>query len=139
MLNFKKSFLPYALLFSPVLIWGCASKRIVNTEVPQEPGAAPSANSQTLSSAHYLVQKDDCLWEIAGKNRVYGDPFQWPLLFKANRDEIQDPDLIYPRQSLLVQKGYSQEEQNEARKLAMATPKYVPHSKPRETLPLNYF
>lgn len=137
--NFNKSFLPFALLLSPVLIWGCGSKRIVNTEVPQQPGAVQTAKTQALSSSHYLVQKEDCLWEIAGKNRIYGDPFQWPMLFKANRDEIQDPDLIYPRQDLLVQKGFSPEERSEARKLAMATPKYVPHSKPRETLPLNYF
>lgn len=139
MQNFNKNYLPYVLLVTPVLIWGCANKRVASTEVPQQPNAVQSAKVQTPASSHYLVLKDDCLWEIAGKHQIYGDPFQWPLLFKANRDEIQDPDLIYPRQDLRVKKGYSSEERNGARHLAMATPKYAPHSKPRETLPVNYF
>jgi nucleoid-associated protein YgaU len=102
-----------------------------------EANAATQAPLEDMG--HYLVQKNDCLWNIAAKPRVYGDSFEWPLLFKANRDEIRDPDLIYPRQVLRVEKVRSSEEINHAREVAMATPKYVPHSKPRESLPVNYF
>ena len=24
--------------------------------------------------------------------------FAWPIIYKANRDQIKDPDLIYPKQ-----------------------------------------
>lgn len=132
-----------AILLVGALAGGCGSnKRIESAEVPAQPGLkeqAPAQEAKLEESGRYRVKKNDCLWAIAGKPGIYGDSFDWPLLFKANRDQIQDPDLIYPRQDLKVQKVYSTEEMNRARQTAMATPKYVPHSKPRETLPVDYF
>src|SRR5579883_948192 len=111
-----------------LLVCGCGEKRMVTSEVPKEPGAnenAGTGKATLAASGHYFVEKHDCLWNIAGKPRIYGDSFLWPELFKANRDQIQDPDLIYPSQDLKVGKGYSIEELNHARQMAMATPKYV--------------
>lgn len=118
---------------------GCGQKRLESTEVPKEPAAGGATPTALASSGRYLVERHDCLWTFAAKPRVYDDSFQWPILFKANRDQIQDPDLIFPRQVLKVEKGFSMEEVNRARQLASLTPKYVPHSKPREALPLDYF
>lgn len=44
----------------------------------------------------------DCLWNIAKKNYIYGDPWKWKRIYKANRDKIVDPDLIYPGQRLVI-------------------------------------
>ncbi len=44
----------------------------------------------------------DCLWNIAKKGRFYGDPWKWKRIFRANRDKIEDPDLIYPGQRLTI-------------------------------------
>ncbi len=46
----------------------------------------------------YTVSGGDSLWTISGQSEVYGDPYQWPLIYKANRDKIRDADLIYPGQ-----------------------------------------
>jgi nucleoid-associated protein YgaU len=46
----------------------------------------------------YEVVRGDCLWNIAKKDYIYNDPFQWPRIYEANKDKIKDPDLIYPRQ-----------------------------------------
>lgn len=46
----------------------------------------------------YTVMRGDNLWNISGKSEIYGDPFQWPLIYKANSDKIRDADLIYPGQ-----------------------------------------
>lgn len=125
-----------ALAAVTALSIGCGTKN-VQTEVPK---AVPTAEPvKQVSADHYTVISHDTLWGIAGKSDTYSDNFQWPLIFKANRDSIQDPDLIYPKQDFLIQKGLSSEEISSARSLAMKTPKFVPHSKPRETLPLNYF
>jgi hypothetical protein len=143
MLNRKKIIGWTGLLALAGFVCGCgAGKRMEGTEVPGKAMSneeAPAPKASWKAAGHYLVQKHDCLWAIAGQARVYGDNFEWPLLFKANRDEIKDPDLIYPRQDLRVEKGYSLEEKHHAKQMAMATPKYVPHSKPRETLPVDYF
>ena len=60
----------------------------------------------------YVVQKGDHLWGISAKPAVYGDPYQCPLLYKRNRDEIYDPDLIYPGQVLHIERDLSQTQIN---------------------------
>src|SRR3989339_322793 len=42
----------------------------------------------------------DCLWNIAGKIDIYGDPFLWPKIWQFNTDEIRNPDIIFPGQVL---------------------------------------
>jgi len=44
----------------------------------------------------------DCLWNIAKKRSIYEDPWKWKRIYKANRDKIKDPDLIYPGQRLVI-------------------------------------
>ena len=50
------------------------------------------------SDSEYTVVSGDNLWDISGKDSVYGNPYQWPLIYKANSDQIKDADLIYPGQ-----------------------------------------
>ncbi len=47
---------------------------------------------------NYTVVKGDYLWKIAKKDKFYGNGFAWPVIYNANRDQIKDPDLIYPKQ-----------------------------------------
>jgi hypothetical protein len=143
MLTLKSIFWPFAFLSMGLVAFGCGStKRIQSGEIPGQPMSNEPVAMQRpdlKASGTYIVQKRDCLWTIAAQPRVFGDSFEWPILFKTNRDQIQDPDLIYPRQDLRVDKGLSMEEMGNAKRMASATPKYVPHSKPRETLPVDYF
>jgi nucleoid-associated protein YgaU len=46
----------------------------------------------------YTVIRGDYLWRIAGKSDIYGDPFAWSRIWTTNRDQIKDPDLIFPAQ-----------------------------------------
>ena len=50
----------------------------------------------------YTVVKGDNLWNIAKKKEHYANPFAWPIIYKANRDQIKNPDLIYPKQVFRV-------------------------------------
>lgn len=43
-----------------------------------------------------IIQPGDHLWRIASQR--YGSGFQYTLIFEANKDQIRDPDLIYPGQ-----------------------------------------
>jgi nucleoid-associated protein YgaU len=51
---------------------------------------------------NYAVVKGDCLWNIAKKKDHYGNGFAWPVIYKANRDQIKNPDLIYPKQTFKI-------------------------------------
>ncbi|MGQ4808891.1 hypothetical protein NKDENANG_02286 [Candidatus Entotheonellaceae bacterium PAL068K] len=44
--------------------------------------------------------RGDTLWGISGSMSIYENPFMWPLLHRANRDQIQDPDLIFSARRL---------------------------------------
>ena len=48
------------------------------------------------------AQDRDCLWNIAGKAEIYGDPMQWPKIWQANTDIIRNPDIIHPGQVLKI-------------------------------------
>jgi hypothetical protein len=105
---------------------------------PETPKEVPAPVVENLAQK-YLVVTGDTLWDISGMKITYKDNFQWPLIFKANRDQIKDPDLIYPKQEFLIRKDWTDGDINKARKDASDTPKYVPHTQPRVTLPVDYF
>jgi len=50
----------------------------------------------------YTVVRGDHLWGIAKKKEHYGNGFAWPMIYNANRDQIKNPDLIYPAQVFKV-------------------------------------
>lgn len=39
----------------------------------------------------WAVEKD-CLWNIAGYDWIYGDPWKWRLLYDANKSKLPDPN-----------------------------------------------
>ena len=57
------------------------------------PGGGGGAGSQT-----YTVQKGDTLSHIAQHH--YGKASKWHAIFEANRDQLDNPDLIQPGQVL---------------------------------------
>ena len=48
----------------------------------------------------HVVKPGDSLSKIA--KAVYGDAGRWPEILEANRDQIQDPNLIHPGQELRI-------------------------------------
>lgn len=52
----------------------------------------------------YTVVRGDHLWGIARKPEHYGNGFAWPMIYRANRDKIKNPDLIYPKQVFSIPK-----------------------------------
>ena len=60
----------------------------------------------------YLVVGGDNLWSIAGQDTIYGNPFEWPLIYKANSGQIKDADLIFPGQYFYIPKAKGSERAN---------------------------
>ena len=64
--------------------------------------AALDAWVEAPKEINYTVVKGDCLWNIAKKSDIYSNPFAWPNIYKANRDQIKNPNLIFPGQVLKI-------------------------------------
>ncbi len=62
----------------------------------------PAAMLEEAAEMTYTVVRSDSLWDIAGYRAIYGNPYQWPLIYKANSQQIEDADLIYPDQVLMI-------------------------------------
>ena len=64
-------------------------------------GALASGPSRAEDPARvHRVQPGETLWTIAAD--AMGDPRLWPAIYRANRDQIKDPALVYPGQQLAI-------------------------------------
>ena len=66
----------------------------------------------------YSVIRGDCLWNIAKKPEHYSNGFAWPMIYKANRDQIKDPKEIFPGQVFVIPRDKKAEEMEAARQEA---------------------
>jgi nucleoid-associated protein YgaU len=73
------------------------------------PAPEPISPPKPALPAQYTVRPwaiaRDCLWNIAGRPWVYGDPTKWSLLYEANRSNMSEPnnpDLIHPGMVLII-------------------------------------
>ena len=59
-----------------------------------------SSTAPAPSGRSYPVVKGDSLSKIA--KHLYGDAQKWRKIYDANRDQIKNPDLIYPGQTFTI-------------------------------------
>ena len=127
----------FILLAALALATGCTTAKTLGTPVSAVAATeAPSSDTGTAETAEattdtgtaevaeatapeswtpspltmWVVHKGEHLWGISAHGKVYGDPYQWPLLFKRNRHQIEDADLIYPGQVLHIERDLSNAE-----------------------------
>ncbi len=67
--------------------------------------AAPVAATAggPVGSGSYVVERGNCLWRIA--RRVYGNGLRYTEIYRANRNQIRNPNLIFPGQHFTVPKS----------------------------------
>ena len=115
-----KSLASLLVVIAVVVAGGCAkSSKGTMEEEKQDNGdtvkVADSGTGDTMTKEedkmmkedHHVVFSGESLWVIAEYEDIYNDPFQWPLLYKNNIDQIEDADLIYPGQKLVVRRDES--------------------------------
>ena len=90
---------------------GCASAPEEKPAEPEqkqpEPVETKPVEPVADTTSSYQVVRGDNLWDISGKSSVYGNPYQWPLIYKANSGQIKDADLIFPGQNLTIENNPS--------------------------------
>ncbi len=78
---------------------------VIEGKITQLRGRMPAA-----VYTEYNVARGDYLWRISGKQDIYSDPYQWMRIYSYNRDQIKDPDLIYPNQVFKIQREVGPDE-----------------------------
>jgi len=64
------------------------------------PFARAKPNELSMGAGSVVVQPGNSLWRIA--RRSYGAGVRYTVIYEANKDQIRDPDLIYPGQVFAV-------------------------------------
>lgn len=80
-----------------------AAAAIAGLQTAEPVAEAPKEESPYMGG--YLVVSGDSLWGISSQDTIYGDPYLWPLIYKANSGQIKDADLIYPGQYFYIPKA----------------------------------
>lgn len=86
------------------------------TERPAERHQEPAPQPQQVAA--YTVRRGETLPQIAAKPEIYNDAALWPLIYRANRDQIRDPYQLWPGQVLKIPRSFSRDEALDARRLA---------------------
>jgi len=86
----------YTLRLDELDAAGKVTRRIAMPFTRAKPGEA------LPEGASVVVQPGNSLWRIA--RRSYGEGIRYTVIYEANKDQIRDPDLIYPGQVFVVPK-----------------------------------
>jgi nucleoid-associated protein YgaU len=65
-----------------------------------EPGGHAAGEVVPARPGHVVIQPGNNLWRIS--RVIYGRGIEYTVIYQANRDQIRDPDLIYPGQIFLT-------------------------------------
>lgn len=89
--------------------------RMMGVAKPRQMARAPAAAAGTVASASpadilstapaeaggsRIISRGDSLWALS--RLAYGDGARYAVIFKANRDKIHNPNLIYPGQTFVM-------------------------------------
>jgi len=95
------------------------------TPVPAVKNIAPVIVEPVLAD-NVEVQPGDNLATIAARTEVYNDSLLWPLIYKANRDQIKDPKEIFLGQTFVIPRDKTRDEAEAARQEARELNLFVP-------------
>ncbi|MEN2979385.1 LysM peptidoglycan-binding domain-containing protein [Tistrella bauzanensis] len=76
---------------------------LARLETPFSRAASPMLLPE--GQTYVVIQPGDYLWRIA--RATYGQGLRYTTIFEANRDQIRNPDLIYPGQVFVLPEGQS--------------------------------
>lgn len=83
-----------------------------------QPVPAPAPAPTPVKLERYEVRSGQSLADIAGLPEVYDDRLLWPLIYRANRDQIKTPREISPGQVLDIPRDKNRDELEAARQEA---------------------
>lgn len=98
-------------LFSILFFNSCGAKsQKISSAADEESQVMEEAKEftqETLPST-YIVEDGDTLWSIAAKPEIYGNKYQWPLIYDANTDILDSYNTsLHEGQKLIIPRNVS--------------------------------
>ena len=72
--------------------------------------------SPQLQPQFYTVRRGETLPQISARTEIYNDSTLWPIIYRANRDQIRDPKRLWPGQVFVIPRNFSRDDAVEARR-----------------------
>jgi hypothetical protein len=82
----------------------------------QKKNKEPLPTPPLLLPASYTVRRGETLPQISARTEIYNDSTLWPIIYRANRDQIRDPKRLWPGQVFVIPRNFSRDEAVEARR-----------------------
>lgn len=76
------------------------AKKITVVEVKEAVVKAETKATTSIAVGEYTTQKGDSYWSIAV--RAYGDGYQWPKIYWANKALFSNPDVIHANTKIVI-------------------------------------
>ncbi len=113
-----------------------SSPTTITTTAPQTVAIRkPKTRKKALTE--YTVQSGENLYSIAARTNIYHEGLLWPLIYKANRDQIKDPQQIFPDQTLTITRNHDSAEKEKARETARNSGIFIQQHDSKQSTPLS--
>ena len=96
-----------------------AEQERLKKEEAKKSRTAKETTEQKENVSHtvtYTVHRGETLPQIAARAEIYNTASLWPLIYRANRDQIRDPKQLWPGQVLKIPRNFTREEALEAKR-----------------------
>ena len=111
MKKFLVAFFTVVFMSGIILFSGCGGGggTKVNSAADEEGQVMDEASQKSKEElpTTYIVEDGDTLATIAEKATIYGNKYQWPLIFDANKDILDDYKTITTGQKLIIPRNVS--------------------------------
>ncbi len=95
-----------------------AQQQAVAAETAQ-PAVKKSKMPIPVLPGSYTVRRGETLPQISARSEIYNDSSLWPIIFRANRDQIRDPKRLWPGQVITIPRNFSRIDADEARRYSV--------------------
>jgi LysM repeat protein len=83
---------------------------------PVQPVQKKTKEPPQLLPSTYTVRRGETLPQISARTEIYNDASLWPIIYRANRDQIRDPKLLWPGQVFVIPRNFTRDEAVGARR-----------------------
>ncbi len=121
-MNRLKILMIFILSLFLIIFISCGGKSKKINEVAEEESNVLNEEAEAKKAelpTTYIVEKGDKLWTIAEKPEIYGNKWQWPLIYDANREILDNYYSLKEGQKLIIPRNVSAVEIEAAKERAM--------------------